>query len=144
MQKIFIITLISIFLTFQAKAEPLTKEMLEKVFTSYGMIIQAQQIYKKCNYLSSEEIKKLNTDISIITKGLELEIPRSTIYLVLKRDVETSQYLEEITSIVTNRVKTHHSYKCSRKMLETLNIAKENARVWSQVILKTWNNDTVG
>ncbi|WP_417454486.1 hypothetical protein [Kiloniella sp.] len=140
--------LLSVFLlstfTVTASAEKLTKEILEKVFTSYAMIIQAQQINKRCNYLSSEETKNFNTDISVITKGLELEIPRSTIYIVLKRDVEISYYLEEIASTVANKVETHNSYKCSNKMLETLKIAKENARVWSQTVLKTWNNDTTG
>ena len=40
--------LLSVFLlstfTVTASAEPLTKEMLEKVFTSYGYLIRAQQI----------------------------------------------------------------------------------------------------
>ncbi len=91
MTKILLSVFLLTTLTMTASAENLTKEKLEKVFTSYGMVIQAQQINKKCNYLSSEEARNFNTDISVITKGLELEIPRSTIYSVLKRDVQTSQ-----------------------------------------------------
>ncbi len=140
--------LLSVFLlstfTVTASAEPLTKEMLEKVFTSYGYLIRAQQINKRCSYLSDEESKSFNTDITVITKGLELEVPRSTIYLILKRDVETSQYLAEITTVVANRVETHNSYKCSSKMLKTLKIGKENAKAWSKAVLKTWHDDTTG